>query len=148
GRIWGYVVGGLLRIDEPTAQHPKFTVYTMSDGLMSYAVTRIIEDTTGQLYLATNRGIDRLNPETGKFHHYTTVDGIANTDFTSAFCDQGGTLWFGTGKGLLRLTPETDHQSLPPPVLISAVHVAGVRQPRLMVRFRSQSQKPFPGTEP
>src|SRR5208283_1802336 len=45
GRIWaGTTRGGLVRIDEPDAEHVKFRVYSTKDGLSSNDIRDITED--------------------------------------------------------------------------------------------------------
>ena len=129
GRLWGPAYRGLVRIEDPAADHPRITAYSTGDGLMGGTVYRVVEDAQGRIYIATSRSIDRLDPGTGQFKHFTNAAGISNTDFTSAFRDRNRVLWFGTNTGLLRFVPEPDRPAQPPQILIAGLSFAGVRQP-------------------
>ena len=131
GRLWaGTTRSGLLRIDNPTAEKPIFTLYSVKDGLSSVNVRAITEDHFGRVYLFTGRGVDRLDPETGKIRHYTEANGLipAGADHNVAFCDRKGRLWFGL-VGLSRLDPEPDPPSQPPPIRVTKLRVGGVEYP-------------------
>jgi ligand-binding sensor domain-containing protein/signal transduction histidine kinase len=125
GRLWIGSSGGLSRVDDPSALRPVFVRYTTADGLSSSVVTRITEDLQGRIYAGTARGIDRLAPASGRIRHFTTADGLVPGEIRAAFRDKSGALWFGTLQGLSRIVPEADPPSLPPPIWIRGLHVAG-----------------------
>ena len=131
GRLWiATDAGGVGRIDDPSADHLRFTTYTMTDGLSGNQISSALtEDQWGNIYLGTGRGVDRLNPETGEIRHYTTADGLAGSQPIFAFRDRKGALWFSTAQGLSRLIPEPDPPRLPPPVFINELHIAGELYP-------------------
>ncbi|HKQ74642.1 MAG TPA: two-component regulator propeller domain-containing protein, partial [Blastocatellia bacterium] len=106
GRLWlTSARGGLIRVDDPTAERPSFKSYTTAQGLSSNSTEAITEDLYGRIYVATGRGLDQLNPETGRIKHFTTADGLAPGNIIAAFRDRTGTLWFGTHRGLSRFVP-------------------------------------------
>jgi PAS domain S-box-containing protein len=129
GRLWGPVYRGLFRIEDPAADQPRITTYSAREGLMGGSIYRVVEDAQGHVYIATSRGIDRLDDTTGQFKHFSNAAGISNTDFNSAFRDRNQLLWFGTNAGLLRFAPEPDRPAQPPQIRIGALSFAGVRQP-------------------
>jgi two-component sensor histidine kinase len=122
-------MGGISRIDDPTALPPKFTTYTTANGLSSDNVRSVVEDHSGNLYAGTVRGVDRLNPESGTVYHYGVHNGLADDFVNVAFRDSKGVLWFGTPRGLSRLRPAPERDRSAPPILISGLHIAGVKQP-------------------
>jgi ligand-binding sensor domain-containing protein/two-component sensor histidine kinase len=130
-RLWiASSLGGLARLDDPAAVHPRFTVYTTTEGLSSNDVWCITEDQSGYIYIGTGRGLDRLDPQTGHFRHYTAADGLLVGKVTSAFRDSHGVLWFASNvHGLSRLVPGADPPRTPPPILISGLRIAGVAYP-------------------
>jgi ligand-binding sensor domain-containing protein/signal transduction histidine kinase len=129
GRLWlASARSGLIRVDDPAAERPAFKSYTTAEGLSSNSAEVITEDLGGYIYVGTGRGLDRLDPETNRVKHFTTADGLASGKIIAAFRDRQGALWFGTSKGLSRFAPGTDTPAQPPPVLITNLHVAGVRQ--------------------
>src|SRR5262249_45073976 len=120
-RIWiATSQGGLGRIDETGADHPRFTTYTAANGLSSDAANCITEDLWGHIYVGTGRGLDQLDPATGHIKHYTAADGLIRGEVRVAFRDRQGTLWFGGGEdsGLSRLIPQPDRPASPPPILV------------------------------
>lgn len=128
GRLWiASSRSGLLRVENPAAEFPAFTSYTTAEGLSSNSTEVITEDRSGEIYVGTGRGLDRLNPTTGRVRHYTTADGLGRGAFLDAFRDRDGVLWFGTVKGLSRFVPLPDQPSAPPPVFISDLRIAGSR---------------------
>jgi signal transduction histidine kinase/ligand-binding sensor domain-containing protein len=131
GRLWlTSARSGVIRVDHPGAERPSFTNYTTAQGLSSNVAEAITEDLDGHIYVGTGRGVDRLDPAKGHIKHFTTADGLAAGEVKAAFRAGDGALWFGTGKGLSRLVPGTDTGSpAPPPILITALSIAGERQP-------------------
>jgi PAS domain S-box-containing protein len=130
GRLWAAVSrGGLYRIDNPEAERPRVVAYTTADGLAADVAAAVTGDSTGRIYVATPRGVDRLDPTTGQIRHYSTANGLTGGEFKAALRDRNGALWFCTTTGLSRFVPELDERPSPPPVLIGAVRVAGVPRP-------------------
>src|SRR3989440_1289640 len=126
GQLWAATgQGGVVRLDDPQAEHPHFVTYTTNDGLASNSVSCITEDKLGRMYFGTARGLDRFDQETKRIRHYTKVEGLANNSVSVAFRDRQGTLWSGTDLGLSRLAPGPDPPQQPPPILISGLRIAG-----------------------
>lgn len=117
--------GGLLRTDNPDAPRPDFRTYTTADGLASGRIFCVTEDALGRIYIGTSRGVDRLDPQTNEVKNYTAADGLFTGDILTAATDRNGYVWVGTRQGLLRLTPESGLPTLPPPIMISGLQVAG-----------------------
>ncbi len=127
GRLWEAVSGGgLCRIDDPTADRPRVSKYTSSDGLATNVLLSVTGDLAGHIYVTGARGIDRLNPTTGQIRHYAMTDGLPGGELTTAMRDRSGALWFSTTTGLARLVPPEEGRVSPPPVLIGALRVRGV----------------------
>jgi ligand-binding sensor domain-containing protein/two-component sensor histidine kinase len=130
GRLWLISYrGGLSRIDDPSAERPILVTYTVADGLSSNEITAVTEDQWGRIYAGTGRGIDRLDPATGYIKHYTTADGLPLGEMEAALRDRRGALWFSFATGVARLIPQPDPPSLPPPILITSLRIAGQTQP-------------------
>jgi ligand-binding sensor domain-containing protein/signal transduction histidine kinase len=129
GKLWiATSRSGLALVEDPNAEHPRFTTFTTNQGLASNQVTCVTEDQHGRIYIGTAQGVDRLDPSTGHIKHYSKADGLANSYVNVAHRDRQGALWFGTLQGLSRLIPEGDHLVTPPKILISQVRIAGVEQ--------------------
>ncbi|PYS43574.1 MAG: hypothetical protein DMF71_06760, partial [Acidobacteria bacterium] len=129
GRLWIATDSGVVRLDEPQAERPRFVAYTTADGLASDRVSCITEDTVARMYFGTPRGLDQLDLQTKRVRHYTNAEGLASSAVTVAFRDRQGALWFGTDLGLSRLIPGPDPPQQQPPILISALRIAGNSQP-------------------
>jgi ligand-binding sensor domain-containing protein/signal transduction histidine kinase len=130
GRMWlATSQNGLVRVEDPLSERPQFVTYTTVQGLSSNDVLDIVEDRWGRLYLATGRGVDRLEVEAGRVRHYTVAEGLPNNGIYTAFRDSDGALWFAAFQGgLARLVPEPDPPRQPPPIFISGLRIAGVTQ--------------------
>ncbi|HEV8482182.1 MAG TPA: two-component regulator propeller domain-containing protein, partial [Blastocatellia bacterium] len=120
--------GGLSRIDDPQAEHPRFITYTTVEGLSSDQVNCVTENQWGHIYAGTGRGVDRLDPATGHIKHYTSADGLISGEVLTAFRDRQGALWFGSGKGLSRFEPAPDLPPPPPPILIDGLKIGSDSQ--------------------
>ena len=130
GRLWiASSEGGAARVDDPNTTRPRFDTYTIVNGLSSNSANCVTEDQWGKIYIGTGRGVDRLDPTSGNIRHYTTADGLASNYINVSFRSRDGALWFGTLQGLSRLMPQPDRPTLPPPVLISALKIAGATYP-------------------
>jgi signal transduction histidine kinase len=116
---------GLIRIDDPTAERPRFVTYTTADGLSSNEIAAVCEDRWGRIYVGTGRGIDRLDLQTGRVKHYTTADGFPLGLMQGALRDHTGALWFSFQAGIARLVPESEPPPVLPPVLITGLRIAG-----------------------
>ena len=130
GRLWVATRGaGLYRSDDPAAERPRFTAYTVADGLSSGTVWCLTDDGAGNLYAGTARGVDRLEPESGQVKHFSVADGLAGSEVITAFRDRDGALWFGTFTGISRLTSQPYVAHGPPTVWIGGLRIRGVAQP-------------------
>lgn len=130
GRLWAASYqGGLVRCDDPGAEVPTFRPYTTAEGLSSNTVTALVEDAGGMLYLATGRGIDRLDPATGQVVPVAGRAGFPTGDAQAAAADRSGALWFKFGTGVARYRPRLRAPLAPPPTFITGVRIAGESVP-------------------
>jgi signal transduction histidine kinase len=121
---------GALRLDDPTNDSLlNLRRYTTADGLTSNLVSTISEDSDGRIYLGTAISVDRIDLETGRVRQYTVADGLVSNEAQSVYRDRHGSIWFGTTDGLSHLIPEADRSTVPPPIFIGGLSVAGVPHP-------------------
>lgn len=110
---------GLYRYDR---QSGAFTRYTESQGLPSSTIRCIREDRTGKLWLSTQKGISRFDPQKQTFRNYDVADGLQSNEFSDG-CYQtaDGEIFFGGGNGLNAFYPENirDNPYVPPVVITS-----------------------------
>jgi ligand-binding sensor domain-containing protein len=126
GRLWiASTAGGLARLDDPSAEQPRFITYTTAQGLSSNSINCITEDRFGRLYAGTARGLDRLDSATDRVKPFTAADGLISGEVLVSFCDRKGDLWFGGKGGLSRLSPQPDPPKPPPPILITGLDIGG-----------------------
>lgn len=129
GRIWiASINGGLGRIDDPASERPQIVIYKMSDGLASNAILSIAEDRMNRFYVATARGLNYVDFDTGSIKRFTSIDGLANDQVDMVFRDSSGAFWFGTSTGVSRLLPQTEAGRVPPSIFINGIKVVGERQ--------------------
>ncbi len=106
GSLWlGTFGGGLVKFDP---LNENFTTYTETDGLANNIVFSILDDSQGNLWIATDNGLSKFDPETEVFLNFDESDGLpANQFFWGAsFKSSEGVLAFGTVDGLLSFYPE------------------------------------------
>lgn len=123
GGLWvGSNGDGLFHI----ASNGEIKQYTTADGLVDDFVWQVLVDDQDRVWTYTNAGISRLSDE--QFKSYGTDDGLLHVEggATGALQTHDGALWFASADGLMRYVPEFEYEStLPPPVLIEDVTVAG-----------------------
>ncbi|TVQ66367.1 MAG: hypothetical protein EA360_05895 [Balneolaceae bacterium] len=124
GTLWiGTFSGGLSRLDKAT---DTITTYTQIDGLANNVVFGILPDTEGNLWLSTNNGLSRFNPETEYFITFNREDGIPGDEYWwgSAYASPDGRLMFGSIFGFTIFNPlEIREVNFQAPIVISNVRV-------------------------
>lgn len=111
-RIWFGTTGGglnLLEENNTKKQSFKFKRYTEAEGLADNEVNAILEDNSGVLWISTNKGLSKLNPETAIFYNYSQYDGVLKGKFRKNSCwkDANGTLFFGGVSGINYFNPDS-----------------------------------------
>lgn len=74
-------------------------------------ITSIVEDSTGDLWIGTYNGLNRMNPYTGKCEHfYSSLDDTTISDncIKHLYKDSHDNIWIGTTKGLEMYNPDTN----------------------------------------
>ena len=122
--LWvGTAGGGLNRLD---LDSNTFTALTERNGLPNNVVYGLLPDSSGRLWISTNKGISRFDPTTGQFRNYDANDGLQGNEFNSgaAFRSRRGELFFGGTEGFSYFRPEavTDNPHAP------AVAITGFRR--------------------
>ncbi len=102
GSIWlGTIAHGLYRY---YASSPQLQHYTIANGLPHNLIGTITSDAQGILWLGTEGGLAKLNPQTNKIsiyrHQNTNAHSITSNSIEALMFDQQGTLWIGTYEGL------------------------------------------------
>jgi ligand-binding sensor domain-containing protein/DNA-binding CsgD family transcriptional regulator len=111
--------GGLNRYDYRT---DTFTSFQEKDGLGGNIVYGILEDGQGNLWLSTNKGITRFDPEKKVFKNFDLGSGLVSTQFNVGSYHKGnsGKMYFGNTEGVCSFFPYTIRtNNFLPPVLIT-----------------------------
>jgi ligand-binding sensor domain-containing protein len=98
-----------LQYYEPEKNH--FTLYKHDpddpQSLADDRVNSIHTTRSGELWVGTQNGLDRLDEKTGKFHAYYTKDGLSGNVVSCILEDERGKLWMGTNNGVSTLDLKT-----------------------------------------
>ena len=121
GRLWVGTAGGGLNLYHP--ETGTFTYYLEKSGLPNSFVYGILEDDMGLLWLSTNFGLSRFDPETETFRNFEANDGLQSNEFNSSAYAKGkdGEFYFGGINGLTVFHPSniTDNPHEPQIALTS-----------------------------
>ncbi|MFC2085380.1 two-component regulator propeller domain-containing protein, partial [Bacteroidota bacterium] len=119
-RIWiGTNNLGLYQLNTENSKLIDF--FTERDGLPYNGVRGIIEDHDGSLWISTERGLSKLNPETKEYINYDVDDGLQSNKFLnkSAYRDDKGRLYFGGDNGFNAFFPQRVKNPYPPETVIT-----------------------------
>ncbi|TAK65377.1 MAG: hypothetical protein EPO24_02635 [Bacteroidetes bacterium] len=83
--------------------------YTEQDGLPNNVVYGMLEDTQGNYWLSTNRGISKFTPSTKTFRNYDVADGLQSNEFNRGafYQSRDGNFFFGGVKGFNVFHPDS-----------------------------------------
>ena len=83
GEIWIGTFGGGLNKFVPKTKNKahKFISYEEKDGLPNNVIKGILEDKLGNLWISTNKGISKFNPQNESFKNYDANDGLQDNEF-------------------------------------------------------------------
>lgn len=121
GRMWVCTFGGGLNLMD--RDKGTFKTYTHVDGLPNDAVYGILEDNEGNLWMSTNRGLSKFNPDKETFKNFELSDDLQSYEFNQGafFKANDGKFYFGGINGLNAFYPDNvkDNPFIPN-VLITA----------------------------
>ena len=97
GLLIGTNAGGLVRLDPATN---RFLTYPVgANGTSDHKIYGLADDHAGGVWIATDSGLDHLDPRTNTITRLHTGTGTAPRNF-SVLQDRAGNLWLGNDKGL------------------------------------------------
>jgi len=111
---WG---GGLSQLDlndslHTNSERANFINYRNDpddpSSLSEDSVWAIHKTADGYLWLGTQMGLNRFDPNTKTFKHYTEKDGLPNNVVLGILEDDHGKLWLTTNNGLSHFDPQTE----------------------------------------
>ncbi|GAA0858042.1 hypothetical protein GCM10009114_26170 [Aliiglaciecola litoralis] len=122
--VWiGTRGAGLVKISSENRKAGIFEFERLSryDGLPSNTVFGVLEDDNGFLWLSTNRGITKFNPDTKELLNYDSSHGLQGNEFNQGafYKSRDGKLYFGGTNGVTAFYPSkiAPNQHVPPVVL-------------------------------
>lgn len=125
-RIWFTTEGnGFSYIDKSTGEIISFVPGKDIDFAIYCA---ILQDSKGDLWITSTRGLLRFDPSTDKFVTFTKADGLLDNSFSynSAYQDKNGKIYFGTVSGLVSFHPDNIGDNIyNPPVYFVSLQVNG-----------------------
>lgn len=88
----------------------RFEHISVEQGLSNYAVTRIVQDHQGFLWIGTEDGLNKYDGYDFTVYKSDPADSTAlsNRIIQALYVDHAGTLWIGVGDGLWQYHPDTD----------------------------------------
>lgn len=94
--------------------------FTENEGLSSNIVVSIIEDDKRNLWLGTNYGLSKFNPDKMEFRNYYKGDGLPSNEFVenSVLKRESGELLFGSKNGLTSFFPDSMHDNREKPNIV------------------------------
>ncbi|MCP3953071.1 MAG: PAS domain-containing protein, partial [Desulfobacterales bacterium] len=116
GQLWVGTMGGLNRYSKDIDTFLQFkhnpddanSLSHESIGMINHFQS-LIEDKDGYLWIATQNGLNRFDPEEGIFKHFLhrpdNPGSLSHNVVNAIYADSTGTLWVGTRSGLNRLDP-------------------------------------------
>lgn len=102
---WGLQQGGLARFDENT-QKPVYL--TQPEKISTRNIFGILEDNQQNLWLSSDNGLLKYNPQQNQLQLFTVSDGLAGNAFNynSFFKDSKGEFYFGGFNGITWFSPD------------------------------------------
>ncbi len=122
---------GLLHFDSANPDSG-FKAFTIDDGMLSDYILSTIEDDAGNLWIATQGGLNRLNLQTGSLigFPYDRIGHPMRFNEGQPLRARDGSLYFNTTAGILYFDPkEISNNDFVPELVIQAFYISGIRQP-------------------
>jgi ligand-binding sensor domain-containing protein/two-component sensor histidine kinase len=124
GNLWvGTYGGGLQRFDSRTG---KFVRYNKKYKMNSSVIFGILEDTGRMLWLSTDNGLFKFNPQTEHFLQYDLHDGLQGLEYSGGayYKSKKGEMFFGGINGLNYFYPDSVKvNQYIPPIIITSIKV-------------------------
>ncbi|NQV15816.1 hypothetical protein HQ531_10200 [bacterium] len=110
--------GGLNKLDPQRKNFSRLDLGFENQNIITYSIE---QDDQGYLWISTNKGLIKADPEHGFLNHYTSVDGLQGNEFLygSSLKDSRGYIYFGGPNGLNRFHPDSvlNNAHIPPVVI-------------------------------
>ncbi|MCI0697310.1 T9SS type A sorting domain-containing protein [candidate division KSB1 bacterium] len=82
--------------------------YSEPHGLSSYFISAIVEDNHTNIWVGTDKGVNRFDGREWTIYSRVKGEAIIDDDIKTIAKDREGNLWIGTANGLSKIDPESD----------------------------------------
>lgn len=88
----------------------KIIRYKKTQGLLADLITALQTDSFGNVWIGTNKGLNKYDPDSKTFYSYTERSGFTGIEVknNALFWDKSNKLWCGTVNGLFRYAPDKE----------------------------------------
>lgn len=122
---------GLAKLSRESLEQtrPEFSLISSADGLSSNVIFGIESDAAGRLWLSSNNGLMRLDPNTSAVRSFHQGHGSFGDEFNfgAHHRAEDGTLYFGGPGGFNVIDPQTiEWNTQPPRILLTDILLFGV----------------------
>ena len=100
---------GLARVQlQSGTAAPELTWFDSSTGLVDDTIYAIVPEASGRLWLSSNQGLMRFDPERDDLRHFTPPDGVQHFEFNNTVAHRGetGRIYFGGINGANAFRPD------------------------------------------
>ena len=110
GTIWAASYGRGVYYFNPVTLKQGHLKYRPNDpdGLPDNYVNSLYQSSDKSIWLCTEHGLSRYNPQTAKFRNYRIADGLPDNQVFRVLEDDAGNFWVSTSRGLAKLDGRTD----------------------------------------
>ncbi len=132
GNTWLCTFGGGIDRIRFDGDEARFDIISTADGLSSNIVLSAVCSEDGDIWLATETGLSKIEHGGNTVTNYTKYDGMVPTTFSEATCARlkDGSLVFGTCNNVYRINPDDFiYTSEPLRLALSGLSIDGTRVP-------------------
>lgn len=115
-----------------TSKNPKYTKYTVENGLSSNFASKIIKTQDDEYWISTGKGISRINTTNKKATPYQKILNAQDFEFNhnSGALTKDSIIYFGGVHGIVRFKPSEIYENpIPPQVTLSDFRILNVPVP-------------------
>jgi ligand-binding sensor domain-containing protein/serine phosphatase RsbU (regulator of sigma subunit) len=107
GNLWIGTEGTGVIVFSP---NQTITRYKTDNGLLADLITAMRADNEGNMWIGTNKGLNKFDAKTKTFYGYTQRSGFTGIEVKSnaLFSDKTGNVWCGTVNGLFKFSPDKE----------------------------------------
>jgi ligand-binding sensor domain-containing protein/serine phosphatase RsbU (regulator of sigma subunit) len=86
--------------------------FSRQNGLLANLITLVTIDEDNNVYIGTNRGLNKFSRSENKIYTYSRRNGFTGieTKNNAVYRDRDGNIWFGTVAGVTRYDPDLEHR--------------------------------------